>query len=270
MAGINRGLAFLREQSERVASRSGNIMNSLWFKNDERAEFWFLNDENGMYTALMHAVERPSRTGGKPWVADVLCKRDTYDDPREMCPLCVAGAKGPWYRVGTLVFVTRIIYLTKREGDDIKPVKLAGTNSFVYQKEINEVRILLMKDRIARQAADIAAGISAEGLLSDATTTEPVNLMDYPFTVNRTGFGPQVVEVLKALQKKPIPEAVLAARVGADDRLREVMQEKFGQQSDRKRATTIASGAARDDDIGPVEGLTEGVDSSDDEDLVNF
>lgn len=264
--GVNRGLAFLRDQQQKSGGGNRSTMNQYWPNNNERAEFWFLNDGDTMFSALVHGKDMPGKNGRKGWTADVLCGRDDYDDPKDKCKLCTAreagdqSIKGPWWRTGALIWMKRVVYLSKptKEIPDLKPLRRAGSDAPVYEQVVEQVRVFLMKDRVATQATDIFLGVTGADVLDEGASEGPkLNLMDQPFTVERSGEKANVIEVLKPLlgKKGQVPPEVVELRQNAAEQLVTVMQEKFGQGGRPKTETTEGSGRADigDEDLGPIE-----------------
>lgn len=258
-AGYGRGLAYLRQQRE-AHPRNENRMMSFWPSPREIAQFWWMTAPEDFLIVLIHGVDRPKRGGGT-YTADVLCSRKSYDEPKENCEYCVAGAKGPWYRTCGYIWIEKIYHKFPPQdgkGADWKVVNRQGTDQKLWVEEVNAPRFWSMKDAMSEQVESAYLGDI------DDTARVPT-LFDRPYRVDVTGEGSTRRDNLKGLEPKEMPQAVKDARAAMAP-LEETVQDKMGER--KVKASNGGGGAPEtfydDGDPGPPE------PTADDDELITF
>lgn len=266
--GYGRGLAYLRQQREanQAARGSGDHMPSYWPNNREIYEFWFTQEPDAILGPMIHPTEG-KRRDGSTYPKDVLCARFTYDEPKEKCPLCVAGEKGPWSRYATIVWVVKIFHktppadLVKAQSEGWTTVKRGGTDQLLYVEPVNAPRFFMFKDNIAEQIESAYAGDI------DDNDRKPT-VLDRPFRLEVTGEKQSRVDNLKPLKVEPMPKAVkdgIAAMPSVEDTLVDKLgQRKPGGQAAAFQGPPIDT-FEEEGDPGPVEPFDEELVSFDDE-----
>lgn len=223
MAG--RGLGFLKQQQEAYGSQ-GDRIPKMWFKTGDVAKFWFgvFKDEDFL-VPLMHIVKR-QRRDGTLYTADVLCSRETRDDPRELCEVCVSGeGQGPFERLVAWTYVEAVAHPSKaaKGSDNWRQVKVG--NSFVWLEECNELRLFIMKSRMQEQV--------------EARFNESGTLADRRYKLEIIGEKQSRQEILIPDAPSEMPAEVRAAFENAMS-LDDAMQQEFGTK--KRPATTTAEG----------------------------
>lgn len=243
-----KGLSYLHQQREAYANSSGNRMQAYWPNAREIYEFRFTQEVNDFIVPLVHLEERTKRDGGK-YTTEVLCARETYEDPKEKCEKCMSGSyKGPFFRTVTLVWVERIFHLyppKEGQGADWKRVKRAGTDSVVYVEDVNAPRFFCFKDPIADQ---IEAANLGDIDLSEENTRVPT-VMDRAFRIEVTGEKQSRRDILKPQAIKPPTVEQLEAWRELPS-VEEVLIDKMGE---RKTSTKVQVTLGDDGDPGPDE-----------------
>ena len=242
---MGKGFAFLRQQREAHPSR-GDRMMSFWPSPKDIAQFWFATTAEDAFVPLVHGVER-KRRDGSTYTADALCQRATYDEPKENCPLCVAGAKGPWYRTCMYVWVDKVYHkFPPPEGKTWKKVQRANSDQALWLEEVNGPRFWMMKDAMAEQVE--------AAYLGDPDDTDRVpTLFDRPYRVDVTGEGSTRRDILKPLDKKEMPAEVLEG-IKALPPIEVTAQDKMGERKPTEATTVVTDDLPFDDsDPGPSE-----------------
>lgn len=238
--GYGKGLAFLKEQQEKMGGRFGDRMQKLWLKNGESARFAFIQDHGDIAVPLVHMVERFKKNGDK-YNADVLCARRSMSEDPTVCTVCLTeGSRGPWPRFVAIVWVDIIVHPTKKDGSNWSPVTISGNTGTFYKEEVKDYRLLIMRDKLTSQ---IGAYLAGDPLDPSAPTPDSILPVWWRFRVS--GEGAQKQEILEAAPQSPITDDVVGAR-GAAPALEEVITAEFGAAP--RTAATVASGSGQSDD----------------------
>lgn len=250
-----RGLAFLKEQQEKIGSRFGDRMNKLWLKNGESARFVFVQDHTDIAVPLVHMVERFKKNGEK-YNADALCARRSISEDPSVCTICLTeGSKGPWPRFVAIVWVDIIVHPTKKDGSNWSPVNLSGANGTYYKEEVRDYRLLIMREKLTSQ---INAHLAGDPL--DPSAPAPESILPIWWRYRVSGEGAQKQELLEPSsplgvpprEGAPVPEvdtSAIEARGKAPD-LEATITSEFGVAP---RSATVAEGSGQPGDSELIE-----------------
>lgn len=249
MSGFGRGLAFLKEQQDKMGGRFGDRMPKLWLKNGESARFVFVQDHTDIAVPLVHMVETLKRNGDK-YNKDVLCARRAMTEDPSVCEICLTeGSKGPWPRFVAIVWVDIIVHPTKKDGANWTAVTLSGSTGTFYKEEVRDFRLLIMREKLTSQ---ISAYLGGDPLDPSAPTPDSILPIWWRFRVN--GEGAQKQEVLESSSFVGVPprdgaavppvdlDAILARKNAPT--LDETITSEFGNAP----RVTVANGSGRSDD----------------------
>jgi hypothetical protein len=242
MSGFGRGLAFLKEQQEKMGGRYGDRMQKLWLKNGESARFVFVQDHEDIAVPLVHMVEAFKRNGDK-YNRDVLCARRSMSEDPGVCTVCLTeGSKGPWPRFVAIVWSDLIVHPTKKDGASWAAVKVAGSTETFYKEEVNDYRLLIMREKLTSQ---IQAYLAGDPL--DPNIIPPDSILPVWWRYKVTGEGAQKLEFLEEVKNYPITAEAAEARKNAPA-LEDVIRAEFGTAP-----RVVAEGSGRKDDAELVE-----------------
>lgn len=226
MAGLNRGLSFLKEQQEAAAERQAakdNPIWKLWVSSGDTARYWHLvkDVDTDMKVPLVHSMEKTVMQGprkGNKFQVDVLCQRDSFEDPEEDCEYCMEAVPGPWYRLITWVYVDQILHATNTKDKDGKwELKKRGTGKIYVETPEPNVRMLIMKTRLTNQVM--------------ARYEEYGTLYDRYYKLEKTGSGQQTVELL-------LPDSEIAVPAEVEEAYRNLMPLEDAIRQEFGRFTT--------------------------------
>ena len=215
MGGISRGLDFLKRQQEAAAARANqeNIW-KFWIRSGESARFYFLGSDvdNDMLAPMVHSIERTKKDGQK-FPVDVLCERESRDEPRENCQYCVSGAQGPWHRLISWVYVDQVIH-PSQDKPEWALMKRGNAKVFVETPDPH-VRLFIMKTRMAQQVM--------------SKYDENLTLFDRYFKLEKSGTGTSTLEILSCPDDATeIPAEVKEANANLKS-LEEAIRSEFGR-----------------------------------------
>lgn len=203
--GISRGMAFLKGQQEAAerareerATQDTNKIKvfNLWVASGDVARFWFLapDVENDLMAPMLHSIPAPWGKTEKD-VTDVLCARASREDPKEMCEYCMEGAVGPWHRLCVWTYCDTILHENQKKPE--WTLGKRGTKKVFIETPDPRVRLLVTKTRLSQQIMN--------------KYDEFESLFDRPYTLERTGTGTAIQDILTPGAPESPPQQVLEA-----------------------------------------------------------
>lgn len=241
MGGISKGLDFLRRQKAASEARDNSTpIFKLWVSSGDTAKFYILADDvdADMMAPMVHSLERTIANGdrkGEKFKVDVLCERETRDEPLENCKYCSEGVEGPWHRLITWVWVDTIVHdklkVNKKTGSAYEWEMMKRGNTKVYVETPDpRVRLFIMKTKVAQQ---IMKKYDEQG-----------SLFDRSFKLEKTGTQQSTQEILSCPEEaQQLPPEVIEAYKNLPS-LEEAIRQEFGRYTTQSQPAKTGRGAA--------------------------
>jgi len=264
---LGQGMDFLRRQQEQMGSRTfGSGYKKLWLSDGDTAMFYFITDMDQVVVPLVHGANMVSKRG-KSFSIDVLCPKPSLDAP---CPLgdkCIRNERvigddgtekfkypGPFPRPVFYVFVEKI-YHSYPDADG-KWEKVKSGNTVLYREDVNEVYLLIAKQKIGEQ---IEAAWSGDPTDVNFDTRTPT-LCDQQYKIRVAGKQTARQDILSGVGERiaSLPQHV---RVAADalPPLAETVVKEFGHQL----TDTLPGRTSPSSEVADISDLEEVEDISD-------
>jgi len=244
MSGISKGLDFLRQQQARQSQRDNReVIYKLWISSGDTAKYWMLvqDVDADMMAPMVHSEEKTvmkdgPRKGTK-FTVDILCERETRDEPIENCQYCAEGVKLLGHRLICWVYAESITHETQKKPEWELAKK--GNTKLYLETPDPRVRLLIMKNRLAQQVLK--------------KYEENGSLFDRPYKLEKTGTGTSTLEILSCPDDAvPVPAEVTAAYNSLMP-LEDAIRSEFGRFTKTARPQLGGRGIytpAADDDDG--------------------